>query len=61
MSERYIKSLDGIRAFAVLLIMVYHANLLQFTWVAVQFFFVLSGFLITGILWNEKQKTTTTG
>jgi peptidoglycan/LPS O-acetylase OafA/YrhL len=61
MSERYIKSLDGIRALAVLLIMVYHANLLHFSWVAVQLFFVLSGFLITGILWNEKHKPTTTG
>ena len=61
MSERYIKSLDGIRALAVLGIMVYHANLLHFTWVAVQLFFVLSGFLITGILWNEKHKPTTIG
>jgi peptidoglycan/LPS O-acetylase OafA/YrhL len=61
MSERYIKSLDGIRALAVLLIMVYHANLLHFSWVAVQLFFVLSGFLITGILWNEKQKPSSIG
>jgi peptidoglycan/LPS O-acetylase OafA/YrhL len=61
MSVRYIKSLDGIRALAVLLIMVYHANLLHFSWVAVQLFFVLSGFLITGILWNEKQKQTSIG
>src|SRR5687768_2574042 len=61
MNERYIKSLDGVRALAVLLIMVYHMNLLHFSWVAVQFFFVLSGFLITGILWNEKQKPSSIG
>ena len=61
MKERYIKSLDGIRALAVLLIMVYHANLLHFSWVAVQLFFVLSGFLITGILWREKHKPGLTG
>jgi peptidoglycan/LPS O-acetylase OafA/YrhL len=58
MSSRYIKSLDGVRALALLLIMVYHANLLHFTWVSVQLFFVLSGYLITGILWEEKQKPT---
>ncbi len=52
----YIKSLDGIRALALLLIMTYHAELAHFTWVSVQLFFVLSGFLITGILWKEKSK-----
>ncbi|MBC8034026.1 MAG: acyltransferase [Chitinophagaceae bacterium] len=52
----YIKSLDGLRAIAILLVMTYHAELTHFGWIGVQFFFVLSGFLITGILWNEKFK-----
>lgn len=57
MAEKgYIKSLDGIRALALIMIMAYHAELSHFTWVSVQLFFVLSGYLITGILWKEKFK-----
>jgi peptidoglycan/LPS O-acetylase OafA/YrhL len=54
--QGHIESLDGLRAVAILMIMAYHANLLSFAWVSMQLFFVLSGFLITGILWSEKQK-----
>src|ERR1700728_698230 len=50
----YIKSLDGLRAIAVLLVMTFHFEMNMFGWVGVQLFFVLSGFLITGILWKEK-------
>jgi peptidoglycan/LPS O-acetylase OafA/YrhL len=53
----YIRSLDGVRAIAILLVMSFHANILEFGWIGVQLFFVLSGFLITGILWHEKDKT----
>jgi peptidoglycan/LPS O-acetylase OafA/YrhL len=52
----YIKSLDGIRAIAILMVMAFHANLLHFGWMGVELFFVLSGFLITTILWEEKFK-----
>lgn len=52
----YIKSLDGVRAIAIILVMTFHAELTQFGWIGVQLFFVLSGFLITGILWKEKSK-----
>jgi peptidoglycan/LPS O-acetylase OafA/YrhL len=52
----HIKSLDGIRAIAILLVMSFHAGITHFGWMGVQLFFVLSGFLITGILWREKQK-----
>jgi peptidoglycan/LPS O-acetylase OafA/YrhL len=52
----YIKSLDGLRAIAIILVMTFHAELTQFGWIGVQLFFVLSGFLITGILWKEKSK-----
>jgi peptidoglycan/LPS O-acetylase OafA/YrhL len=51
----YIKSLDGIRAIAIILVMSFHADITHFGWFGVQLFFVLSGFLITGILWKEKQ------
>jgi peptidoglycan/LPS O-acetylase OafA/YrhL len=53
----YIKSLDGVRAIAILLVMTFHAEITHFGWMGVQLFFVLSGFLITGILWKEKFKT----
>lgn len=52
----YIKSLDGVRAIAILMVMAFHANLLHFGWMGVELFFVLSGFLITTILWEEKFK-----
>ena len=52
----YIKSLDGVRAIAILLVMSFHATLTHFGWIGVQLFFVLSGFLITGILWKEKSR-----
>jgi len=49
-----IKGLDGLRAIAFLLVFLYHAHFGDFGWVGVQLFFVLSGFLITGILLEMK-------
>ncbi len=54
--NKYIKSLDGVRAVAILLVMTYHAEINHYGWAGVQLFFVMSGFLITGILWNERKK-----
>lgn len=54
MSNGYIKSLDGVRALAILLVMSFHFGLDHFGWLGVQLFFVLSGYLISGILWKEK-------
>ncbi|MGB8983891.1 MAG: acyltransferase [Anaerolineales bacterium] len=50
-----IPGLDGLRAVAFLLVFALHTDYLQIGWVGVQFFFVLSGFLITGILLDMKR------
>jgi peptidoglycan/LPS O-acetylase OafA/YrhL len=54
-----IPGLDGLRAVAFLLVFALHADYLQIGWVGVQFFFVLSGFLITGILLDMKKSLGT--
>src|SRR5574339_970107 len=50
-----IPGLDGLRAIAFLLVFAFHTDYLQVGWIGVQFFFVLSGFLITGILLDMKK------
>ena len=52
---RYTAELDGIRALAVWLVMMFHAGvpLAGGGWVGVDIFFVLSGFLITTLLIDE--------
>lgn len=54
--NNYIRSLDGVRAIAILLVMAFHFGLIRFGWMGVQLFFVLSGFLISGILLKEKEQ-----
>jgi peptidoglycan/LPS O-acetylase OafA/YrhL len=49
-----IRGLNGLRAIAFLLIFFFHARYFDAGWVGVQLFFVLSGFLITGILLDMK-------
>ena len=53
--RRYQPQLDGIRAGAVLLVVAFHArgNLFPGGYIGVDIFFVLSGYLITGILVRE--------
>ena len=52
---KYIKALDGVRALAILLVMLFHFYfLVEVGWIGVQLFFVLSGFLITSILLDAK-------
>ncbi len=67
-TQRHLPGLDGLRGFAVLLVFVYHygggthssvrpLQLVGFLnkggWAGVTLFFILSGFLITGILWDS--------
>jgi peptidoglycan/LPS O-acetylase OafA/YrhL len=55
-----IKRLDILRCAAVLLVIAAHANIFPLTsrvgWVGVDLFFVLSGFLISGLLYSEYKK-----
>jgi peptidoglycan/LPS O-acetylase OafA/YrhL len=51
-----ILQLDGVRALAFLIIFFHHAFDLPLMWAGVDVFFVLSGFLITGILMEARGK-----
>lgn len=55
----YLPSLDGARALAIILVVLSHITS-DFLWgggLGVDLFFVLSGFLITGILLREEERT----
>lgn len=69
LAGRHLPALDGLRGIAILLVMACHFAqppnsghaadalgylLLRFGWVGVDLFFVLSGFLITGILYDSR-------
>ena len=59
--RRYITGLDGIRAIAVIMVLAYHLKLDLFKsgFLGVTVFFVLSGYLITGILISEVEEEGT--
>lgn len=54
---KYRSDIDGLRAIAVLPVVLFHADLTAFSggYVGVDIFFVISGFLITGIISREIQ------
>lgn len=61
--KEHIPSLDGLRGLAILFVLFYHLlnhgflyPLFAWGWMGVDLFFVLSGFLITGILLDSKHK-----
>jgi peptidoglycan/LPS O-acetylase OafA/YrhL len=54
-----IPGLDGLRAVAFILVFLIHTNFFLVGWTGVLLFFVLSGFLITGILIDMKEKLPT--
>jgi peptidoglycan/LPS O-acetylase OafA/YrhL len=51
-----IRQLDGVRALAILAVFLHHALRIKLMWAGVDLFFVLSGFLITGVLLNTRQR-----
>jgi peptidoglycan/LPS O-acetylase OafA/YrhL len=59
-NKRFYPALDGLRALAVLMVFVQHYGgflvppSITYGWAGVDFFFVLSGFLITGILYDTR-------
>ena len=57
--RRFRPDVEGLRAVAVLLVVLYHADVPRLTggFVGVDVFFVISGFVITGLLLRERQRT----
>ena len=58
-SGRYWPALDGVRALAVGAVIAFHLGVLGGGWIGVDVFFVLSGFLITTLLLDERDRTGT--
>lgn len=52
-AEGYLPAIDGLRAVAVLAVVAFHADLLVGGYLGVDLFFVISGYLITGLLLRE--------
>jgi peptidoglycan/LPS O-acetylase OafA/YrhL len=59
--NRRIPGLDGLRAFSAVSVAFLHLGVLPIGWIGVQVFYVLSGFLITGILLSSKDQITSLG
>ena len=57
---KYIKHLDGLRALAVILVILFHSGIQIFSggYIGVDIFFVLSGYLITGIIFKKLESNS---
>jgi peptidoglycan/LPS O-acetylase OafA/YrhL len=58
--RRYVPELDGLRAVAIIVVVLWHSSRdhpVQGGFLGVDLFFVLSAFLITGLLVSERQET----
>ena len=58
MTNTYLKPIDGLRGLAILLVIMFHRDVVYFGWTGVILFFVLSGYLITKVLMVENEKQT---
>ncbi|HTA82609.1 MAG TPA: acyltransferase [Bacteroidia bacterium] len=56
-NKKYYPALDGLRAYSAIAVILFHADMpcIGPGWLGVNFFFVLSGFLITSILLQSKE------
>jgi len=54
MANRRIDQLDGVRALAVSAVVIHHVFHVRLLWMGVDLFFILSGFLITGVLLERR-------
>ena len=52
-----IPQIQALRAFAALLVVIYHAKLTSGGYIGVDIFYVISGYLITGLLLRELSNT----
>src|SRR4051794_4898883 len=74
MARRHFRGFDGMRAIAILLVILWHTrssigfpvaalgrfhDLVMFGWTGVDLFFALSGFLITSLLLDEERSART--
>jgi peptidoglycan/LPS O-acetylase OafA/YrhL len=60
LAGKRIQQLDGVRALAILAVLLFHSWHAKLLWMGVDLFFVLSGFLITGVLLDAKRHSLRT-
>ena len=52
-NNNYRKDIDGLRAYAVLAVVIFHFGFLPNGFLGVDVFFVISGYLITGTIYKK--------